>query len=233
MAITDFANRVAPLLAALEAARNKTGRRTKRSIRGMSLQSLLWGAQKVKTFNGLQDILRNALKTAHPKSDHAVCVYTDASEYYWSGVVSQNKSSELSKPIEGQNHEPLGFLGAAFKGADKNWSMYEKEGFAIFQVFEEIDYLLFGENPTRVFTDHRSLLFVFAPLAFKPALGRHIIANVQRRAPFLSQFGYLIDLIKGARTVSPTSSPDGAAAIGRNRRKSSGEYAACLPAQNR
>ena len=201
IAIPDFAKRVAPLVALLEEAYTKTGRRTKRSIRGMLLQSLSWGASHVQAFHELQDTLRNALEMAHPKPDHVVCVFTDASEYYWSGVVSQTRPSELSKPIEEQQHEPLAFLGAAFKGAEKNWSMYEKEGFAIFQVFDKMDYLFFGDNPTHVFTDHRNLLFVFAPLAFEPALGRHIVAKVQRWALFLSRFDYLIEHIDGARNV--------------------------------
>ena len=82
-----------------------------------------------------------------------------------------------------------------------DWSMFEKEGFAIFQVLDKMDYLFFGEKATHVFTDHRNLLYVFAPLAFEPALGRHVVAKVQRWALFLSQFDYVIEHIDGRENV--------------------------------
>ena len=78
----------------------------------------------------------------------------------------QIKQDSLKKQIEQQFHEPLAFLAAAFRGAQFNWIMYEKESFAIFQVFDKMEYLFFREKATHVFTDHRNLLYVFAPLVF-------------------------------------------------------------------
>ena len=48
-----------------------------------------------------------------------------------------------------------------------------------------------------MFTDHRNLLFVYALLAFEPALGRHVVSKVQRWALFLSRFDYVIEHIPG------------------------------------
>ena len=52
-----------------------------------------------------------------------------------------------------------------------------------------------------VFTDHRNLLFVFAPLALEPALGRHVVSKVQRWALFLSKYTYVIEHIDGDDNV--------------------------------
>lgn len=62
--------------------------------------------------------------------------------------------------------------------------MFEQEGYAIFQTFDKVDYLLLNEQPVHVFTDHRNLLFVFALLTMEPTLGRHAVTKVQRWALF-------------------------------------------------
>ena len=64
------------------------------------------------------------------------CVFTDASDFYWSGVVTQVSRSELQKPWNEQRNQPLAFLGKAFHGAEIRWSMFEKEAFSIVSVFK-------------------------------------------------------------------------------------------------
>ena len=171
LSIPNFAERTAPLNEFLEEAYAQSGRRTKRSIRSMELRNLSWGKVHEKIFFELQDTLRNAICLSYPKEDHVICVYTDASNLYWSGVVTQIKQYSLKKPIERQCHEPLAFLGAAFRGAQLKWSMFEKEGFAIFQVFDKMDYLFFGEKATNVFKDHRNPLHVVVQSLVQCTLG--------------------------------------------------------------
>ena len=128
-------------------------------------------------------------------------MYTDASDRFWSAVVTQTRPESLNLPLEEQRHEPLAFLGAEFKGAQLGWSTFEKEAYAIFQTFEKFDYVLMGSKPTHIYTDHRNLLFVFAPLTLEPALGRHILSKVQRWALFLSRFSYVIEHVHGETNV--------------------------------
>ena len=201
VAIPDFASRCAPLTKLLEAAYTKTGKRNKRSIRNVALSSLPWGPTEEQCFYQLQDTLRNAVKLSYPLPDKEVCMYTDASDRYWSAVVTQVDKRHLSLPLADQRHDPLAFLGGAFKGAGLDWSTFEKEGFAIFQTFQKLDYLFLRERPPHVFTDHPNLLFVFAPLALEPALGRHVVSEVQRWALFLSRFDYFIEHISGTANV--------------------------------
>ena len=199
--IPNFVQEVAPLVELLEAAYKKSGRRTKRSIKNIELASLSWGARHATAFKYLQDSLRSAVQIAHPDPSKVICVYTDASKYFWSGIVTQVSAAHMRLPREKQEHEPLAFLGGAFKGAELNWSTFEQEAFAIFQTFEKVDYLLMGEQEVHVFTDHRNLLFIFAPLAFEPTLGRHVASKVQRWAIYLSRFAYIIEHVDGDANV--------------------------------
>ncbi len=113
----------------------------------------------------------------------------DASDELWSAVVTQVQKCELSLPLEEQKHEPLFFLGA---GRELYLTTYEKEAFEIFSVFEKLDYPFYNEGPAHIFTDHRNLMFVFAPLALELALGRQQVSEVQLWALYLPKFHYVI-----------------------------------------
>lgn len=199
--IPDFNRRVEPLNEVLEAAYLKAGRRTKRAIKGMCLRNLSWGAIHETVFQSLQNSLRKAVKLSYPKDGKELCVYTDASDKFWSGLVTQTDPELLQLPLEEQQHEPLAFLGSEFRKAELNWSTFEKEGFAIFQTFEKLYYIFHDDHPTHVFTDHRNLLFIFAPYATEPTIGRHIVSKVQRWAMYLSRFEYVIEHIDGKRNI--------------------------------
>eukprot|EP00171_Calliarthron_tuberculosum_P002686 IDg2686t1 len=201
IAIPEFSKRVAPLVTVLEEAYEKVGKRTKRAIKNIALRSLSWGPDEERAFANLQDSLRNAVKMSYCAQDKVPCVFTDASNRFWSGVITQTTTKDLLKPFEEQRHEPLAFLGSEFKGAQLHWTTFEKEAFAIYQTFERMDYLLLGQKRTHIFTDHRNLLFIFAPLALEPALGRHVVSKVQRWALYLTRFYYAIEHISGSDNV--------------------------------
>ncbi|CAN8061293.1 unnamed protein product [Agarophyton chilense] len=124
-----------------------------------------------------------------------------ASNNHWAGVVTQTSPETLKKPFAEQKHEPLAFLGNTFKDAQTNWSTYEQEDYAIVKTFDKLDYLFMDEYPVHVFTDHRNLLFVFAPTARQPSLGQHVVAKIHRWAIFLSRFEYIIEHIPGKDNV--------------------------------
>eukprot|EP00171_Calliarthron_tuberculosum_P023749 IDg23749t1 len=142
IAIPDFVKRVAPLNDVLEEAYKISKKRTKKSIKNVMLKNLSWSEEHEQMFYSIQNSLRNAVMLAHQKPGYVTCIYTDASDRFWSGVVTQTTLKSLSMPIEKQQHEPLAFLGSEFKDAESRWTMYEKEGFAIFNVFKRLDYLL-------------------------------------------------------------------------------------------
>ena len=98
--IPDFATRISLLNDVLEDAYSRSGKRTKRSIKNIALSNLSWGTNHVKVFEELQDTLRNAVKLSHPKPEMEICVYTDASDRFWSAVVTQTRPASLNLPLD-------------------------------------------------------------------------------------------------------------------------------------
>ena len=201
LAIPNFPSRVAPLTDTPEEAHKISGKRTSKCIKNISLLSLAWGAAHEEAFRDLQETLRKAVQFSYPDPEQEICVFTDASERFWSVVVTQCSPEERDKLPPDQRHEPLAFLGSQFEKGELNWTMFEKEGFSIFQAFEKLDYLLMSGRPAHVFNDHRNLLFVFAPLALEPALGRQVVSKVQRWALFWSKYNYVTEHIDGDDNV--------------------------------
>ena len=200
MGIPNFSERIAPLSKVLEEAYKRSGRRKNRSIKGIQLSTLSWGPAQEAVFKGLQDTLLNSVKMAYRDSDKTLCLFTNASSKYWAAVVTQTEPDQLQLPHEDQVHEALAFLGGEFNETEKRWTTFEQEAFAIFSAFDKLSYLFHGET-THVFTDHRNLLFVFAPLAMTPTLGRHAVSKVHRWALFLSRFDYILEHIDGESNV--------------------------------
>ena len=138
LTIPEFNKRAAPLTDILEQAYSKAGKRTAKTIRKVRLSTLSWGTDHHQSFKYLQDSLENAVRLSYPDPKKVSCIFTDASDRFWSGVVTQTNRDQLALPIESQRHEPLAFLSSAFKKAELNWTTFEKEGFAIFQTFEKL-----------------------------------------------------------------------------------------------
>ena len=116
-------------------------------------------------------------------------------------MVTQTNPEALDIDIEKQRHKPLAFLGAAFKGYDARWTTFEKEAFAIYQVFEKLDYMSLAEGNIHLYTDHRNLLFGFNPLAPNPSLARLVVSRVKRWGLYLSRFAYAIEQVKGEKNI--------------------------------
>jgi hypothetical protein len=46
-----------------------------------------------------------------------MCLFTDASDTHWSGVLTQVPDYQMNELVEDQTHHPLAFGSGAFKGA--------------------------------------------------------------------------------------------------------------------
>lgn len=196
--IPRFAERASILRELLEVAYAKAnGSRKKKSIAKFQLSDLGWNEKHVFAFNDLQEQLKEATRLTHRDPNMTLCIHTDASDRHWALVATQCKPEELNKLIQDQSHQPLAFLSGTFSDREEHWSTYEKEAFAVVQAFKKLDYLLACDTSTRVFTDHRNLLFTFNPISMEPSLGRHKVLKVVRWALFLSAFTYRIEHVPG------------------------------------
>ena len=201
MAIPAFNVRIAPLVDILERAYQVSGKRTKKSILNMPLGKLSWGKAHVDAFRSMQTSILNSTKLPYPKKEKVLCLFTDASDRFWSGEVTQTDDVQFSLEVGEKKHEPLTFVGKMFNATEQRWTTYEQEGFAIFKSFEKLYYLFMGDQKFHVFTDHRNLLFLYSPLCLEPSLGSHAVSKVQRWAMYLSRFEYNIEHIDGEANI--------------------------------
>ncbi len=198
--IPNYSSIVEPLHTLMEDAYSKAGgKRTKRSIRNLSITAD-WGATHDVAFTAIIKQLAAAVKLSYPKSDFELCLFTDASDTHWSGILTQVERNQRNNKIDEQHHEPLCFLSGAFKGSSRNWSTPEKEGFAIVESMCRIDYLVMGREVS-IYTDHANLVQLYDPYGKHPGIPRHTATKLMRWAIKLSAFRYVVEHLPGERNV--------------------------------
>ena len=119
--LPDYARVVAPLQECLQ--RNLAGtRRTKRVANRISLELT---AEELACFESVKQLLRTDVVMAHDDDASTVCLFTDASDYGRSVVITITKvpdwDADVISPAD-QLHQPMLFLSGSFKGAELNWT---------------------------------------------------------------------------------------------------------------
>lgn len=99
------------------------------------------------------------------------------------------------KVVEHRKHQPLAYLGVQFSEMQENWMTYRKEAFAMGLFLERMDKVLRGPSTVRMYTDHRNLLFFFAPLALHPSSRRYVLAKLHRCSIHISRPVFIIEHI--------------------------------------
>ncbi len=197
--IPAFAKRIEPLHQLLEECCQKVGKRTKQSLRKLNITNS-WGTIHDDAFADIKNQLAASVKLAHPKSGYSLSLFTDASNTHWAAVLTQVPDEDRSKEIEEQHHEPLCFLSGAFSGSSSNWSVPEKEGYAIVEAMCRLDYLVMGREIT-IFTDHANLVYIYDPYGSNPGIARHTASKLMRWAIKLSAFRYVVEHLPRERNI--------------------------------
>jgi hypothetical protein len=78
-----------------------------------------------------------------------------------------------------------------------NWTVAEKEGFAIKDTMQKLDYLLQMKRPFKLFSDHKNLIQIFSP----SNVSKPTAQKLQRWALFMQRFHYSIEHISGEDNV--------------------------------
>lgn len=98
----NISGTVALLVAVLEEAYLRSGRIKKRSIKGIKLRTLSWGAKHINYFNKSQDSIRYNVRLSYQNPGKSIFIYRDASDKFWSAVETQTEPGHLSLPLEDQ-----------------------------------------------------------------------------------------------------------------------------------
>ena len=94
----------------------RAGKTTKRSVSGLQLTLYSWGTKEMDAFEACKTSLVHQVNLSHRDDKKRLCVYTNASDTVWSGIVTQVLQEDLSKKHLNQHREPLGFLSGRFNG---------------------------------------------------------------------------------------------------------------------
>eukprot|EP00924_Labyrinthula_sp_SR-Ha-C_P009383 snap_masked-scaffold_2-processed-gene-22.28-mRNA-1 protein AED:0.27 eAED:0.27 QI:0/0/0/0.5/1/1/2/0/248 len=126
-----------------------------------------WTPKRTKAWDDFLLMISRAAKEALAVYDpnEALCILTDVSIKYWSGIVTQCKYEELGKKeVEKQIHKPIMFFSGKFEGSPCKWHISSKELYPLIHVCKRLDYLILGHpRPVVLFTDHRNLVHVLEP----------------------------------------------------------------------
>ena len=197
--IPEYAKVVAPLHSLMEQCYTQCKKRTKRPVRSVSLTNL-WGAVHGSSFMQIKDLLGQSLRLSHPKKGFVPCLFSDASDTHLSSVLTQVPDSQMDIPVESQDQEPLSFLSDCFSGASSNWSIVEREAFALVESMTRLEYLIAGKE-VFLFTDHANLVYIFDPVGQNPGIARYTANKLMRLALKLGGYRYVIEHLARDRNV--------------------------------
>ena len=77
----------------------------------------------------------------YPDPNKSYVLYTDASKYAWSCVLTQENKYEIEGKIK-KIHHPITYASGLFKGSQINWVILTKEVYAIYRSVRKLTYYL-------------------------------------------------------------------------------------------
>eukprot|EP00918_Siedleckia_nematoides_P108032 GHVU01235682.1.p1 GENE.GHVU01235682.1~~GHVU01235682.1.p1 ORF type:complete len:330 (+),score=30.63 GHVU01235682.1:65-991(+) len=141
-----------------------------------------WGKREKESFKDMQRAIANTVLIGHPRDDHQLLVFTDASKDSWGGTITQvpakqweemTQESRLRKPgedsppdcaeapttrtIAAMDHTPLAFISGKFSGAQLRWKIIEKEAFALKEIMMKFQFLMWRTRGVVVLHHRRRL----------------------------------------------------------------------------
>lgn len=199
--IPQFTELVAPLHDFMETIYVILSKRKKKAVSRVLLHSHGWGTQELKAFERCKLALANQVTLSHRDTSQKLCLYTDASDLAWSGMVTQMPHNDVSKPHKDQNHSPLAFLSGRFNATQLGWSVLEKEAFAVLSTLDKMHWLVTNPDEFDLFKDHNNLIVLFDPLSVVPDPSQTTLRKALRWAVRLSLYQYRCYHITGEDTV--------------------------------
>jgi len=199
--IPEFNRLIEPLHAIMEEVYTRAGKRTKVRVARVTLADAGWTNSHTITFQACKEALAAQVKLAHRDFSKRLCVFTDASDSVWSGVITQIPLSDINLPHNEKRHQPLAFLSGKFDATQLRWSTLEKEAYAIMATTERMHWILSDSAGFDIFTDHNNLVFMFDPLSVLRDISLSSLKKVLRWAVRLSIYNYTCIHIPGTENV--------------------------------
>ena len=156
-----------------------------------------WTPDCQQTFQLLKDLLIAEPILKYPDPNKPYVLYTDASKYAWSCVLTQEYEYEDEGKLK-KIHHPITYASGLFKGSQINWATLTKEAYAIYRSVRKLTYYL-EDADVLLRSDH---------LPLKKFLEKNTLnSKVNNWAVEISPFRIEFEYIKGIKnTLADTMS---------------------------
>ncbi|POM60043.1 hypothetical protein PHPALM_31143 [Phytophthora palmivora] len=166
---------------------------TKRTKQVAARLSITLSDQERSSFIQMKQLLANSATLVTPDDSDELIVMTDASDLGWSIILTVVHDWDPTVSITEQTHQLVYCMSGTFKGASKHWRI-----FATVKAASDLDYLLIRSKGFRLYSDHRNLIFIFAP---GEDIKKHVRGKLQRWSLKLNELRYTIEHISGEANV--------------------------------
>ena len=119
-------------------------------------QILKWTDLCQSAFDMLKDKLCHEPILKYPDTSKTYTLLTDASNYGWAGVLTQEDKSTDSKGNECTTLHPVAYVSRLFRGSQLNWAALTKEAYAIYMCIKRLTFYISGMKVT-LCSDHLPL----------------------------------------------------------------------------
>lgn len=188
--LDSFASISAPLWKMMEQVYVKAKGNQKRLYKNVKLADCGWNEVHTNAFNRLKEKLANhCIEHSFPIPGAKLCLFSDASDHFYSAMLTQVINWDETKPVQEQCHSPLASLSGEFKNSEMNWRIIEKEAYPLILALQEWDYhLRTPEEGFAVYVDHKNLVHLFSPESITPPLSKGAMLRVYNWLYLLGQY---------------------------------------------
>lgn len=199
--IPNFSSTVDPLHNLLEKVYARSNTSKKRSLARISLAAVRWDQTERQAFRSCVEALARRVTLAHRDAKKRLCVYTDASDSFWSGIMTPVPPEDTTLPHAEQRHEPLAYLSGRFTLQQARWSIFEKEAYAVLTTLQRMHWRAATPAGFDLFTDHNNLIYLFEPLSIVHDMSQNTLRKVLRWAVRLLAYNCTCVHIRGTENV--------------------------------
>ena len=165
LGIPDLGRLLAPLQAFLNAAMKGLPQRSKAAGSKIPVASVGWSAKHVAAFKAVRKALVEAPTMRFPTEGRVRAVATDASCAGWGAVLTECEEEDLKLPFAKQRHFLLGAASGIWNAQEQGRATCDQEALALVLALQRFESWLSRAETVYVFTDHRTLSFIFGTRA--------------------------------------------------------------------
>jgi len=185
---------MSPLQDILNLALKGTRSRSKKQASTVKLQKVGWNKTHEQAYARAKNALHRSICLAYPDPEKTYVLWTDASDKHFGAILTQTTEEELKKPLQDQQHEPIGLNSGTFRNAQVRWAINCKEAYSIMNSCnsKQFRHHLMRSKPFVLVTDHHNLRYIFDPSLAQINTSKATMDRLARWAWDLSGFNYIV-----------------------------------------